>query len=159
METIEQARLYLRENLNTGTTCPCCKQMVKLYKRKITGVTAAGLTILYRNNKRVGFMQYVSVPELLTDKKYTDVTKLYYWDLIEPLRSSREDGSKRVGMWRMTQKGIDFVEGKIAVDKNVFVYNNKVYRRSEEKATIRDCFGLKFNYEELMSDVKEPELF
>lgn len=159
METIEQAKIFLRENLNAGATCPCCKQLVKLYKRKITGATAAGLIILYRNNRRVGFDQYISVPEILTDKKYNDVTKLYHWGLIEPLLARREDGSKRVGMWRMTQKGIAFVEGRISVDKNVFVYNNKVYRKSEEKASIKDCLGDKFSYEDLMSDVKEPELF
>ena len=159
METIAEARLYLRENLNVGATCPCCKQYVKLYKRKITGVTAAGLVILYRRNMRIGWNDYVCIPDLLTEKKYTDVTKLFYWDLIEPLIGKREEGSKRVGYWRLTQKGREFVEGKIAIDKNVFVYNNKVYRRSEEKATIKDCLGLKFDYEELMSDVKEPELF
>jgi hypothetical protein len=41
-------------------------------------------------------------------------------------------------------------EGKVAVPKYVYLYNQLLLRLSEEMTTIREALGEKFKYDELM---------
>lgn len=149
METVEQAKEFLRSNWTKGTDCPCCGQYVKLYKRKLNSGMAYGLIEAYKLSKTDWF----HVNDLL-DRKIAmaqlEVPRLKYWGLVEHKDNNDNPNTKTSGYWRVTQRGRDFVEANISVPKHVYVYNGKDRGFSDERTTINEALGNKFNYDELM---------
>lgn len=157
MTTIEEAKQFLRENWGGKIVlCPCCKQSVKLYERKITSSMAYGLILLYRYFRLSPHNAYVHIENYFKELKIAssirgDMVKLKYWGLIERSFGIRSDGSFRNGYYRITEKGTQFVLGGFQVPRCVKLFNNKFYGFSEEMTTIKEALGDKFNYRELMN--------
>lgn len=154
--TLEEAKQWLRERFSDGAKCPCCDQFVKLYKRKLNSSMAHGLILIYKffeNNDD----EWLHVPSYLSRISSSatvrggDWSKLRYWGLIEGEKGTRDDGSERVGTYRITGRGKQFVLSQIHVPKHVYLYNqNPVSRDDGETITIKEALGEKFNYAELM---------
>ena len=161
--TLQDAATWVQERVRRGAVCPCCDQMAKLYKRKLNSSMAFALVLI-----RQAFLtqtDWLHVPEYLTKvcrnsryAKYSattrggDWSKLVHWKLIVPMNDeTRGDGSTRVGFYKVTDLGIDFVDGRVSVPKHAFLYAQKCIRMSEDKTTISEALGDKFNYGELMS--------
>ena len=158
METLQEAKEYLRENFTEGTGCPCCGQFVKLYKRKIS--STASRMLIKLNSFGVGENDgYHHVGELAKGICPTgsgDFSKLSYWRLVE--EKENIDGDKRnSGIWRITPRGVLFVENKLKIPSHVYIFNRKkmfsVGNRgfSEKTISIVDTLGKKFSYKELMN--------
>lgn len=83
----------------------------------------------------------------------SNVALLRHWGLLEAIPDAvRPDGSGRVGLYRMTQLGFDFVRGQIKIPKYATLYNQELLALSTaELINIRDALGSKFDYDELMS--------
>lgn len=152
METIAEAKEFMREKFTEGVICPCCNQFVKLYKRSLN----SGMAItLYRILlAKEGF---IDVKEYLRINKYKnshDWTLLKFWGLLIP-------GENKVGQtndtWRITPEGHDFILHEKKVPKYIYMYNQKVYKVKDnnEVTTFREALGSKFDYNELMA---APEL-
>jgi len=158
--SLEQAKEDTFNKSVDGTTCPCCQQFVKVYRRKITSSMARALIELNRHGIRIGtHTGWTHMPELLARRKLqrSDEAKLVHWGLMEPFRALRDDGSKRNGMYRITYLGHKFVQGALEVPKYVYIYNHSVQGFSDgtnghpnETVSIQECIGEKFNYRELM---------
>lgn len=159
METIKQAKEFLRANFSKGCKCPACGQRVMLYKRKINSGMALFLIGLYRLDKR----QQDSVPGMISREFFSnkqimkemnintsslDYSVLRHFGLIEPRVS--EDGKKDSGYWKITHLGFMFVKHGKEHPKYVFLFNNKRQGFSEEKTTINQALGDKFDFQELM---------
>jgi len=54
-------------------------------------------------------------------------------------------------MWCITQKGRDFVEGRIQVPKYALIYNSKFLEHEGELVSFKGRLGEGFNYQELMA--------
>lgn len=152
METILEAKRYLRENFGKGCSCPACGQTVKLYKRKLNSGMSIVLYYMYRYGN--GF---VHVKELLREKGLKnnhDWTLLKYWGLIQELDNiPNESGTKSSGHWRITDKGIDFIFRNLSVQKHILIYNNKFQGFSNDNTNFKESLGDDFNFNELMSEV------
>lgn len=104
-----------------------------------------------------GTSNYVKITDVLNGKMEDshvprgtgDFCKLAHWNLIEAQDDERKDGSKRTGMWRVTDWGEMFVHGA-TVSKYVFLIDNKAVGFSTEQVTIQESLGQNFNYSELM---------
>ncbi len=146
--TVAVARNWVLSNDSDGVTCPCCRRYVKIYRRKLYSTMGAVLLHMYqenRNNKGV----FLHIPSLLNGKGVAarggDFSKLRLWDLIEPQQD------KPAGFYRITKKGIEFAECRIAVPDAVYVYKGELLDwASTDLVTIADVLGNKFNYEDLM---------
>lgn len=153
--TLNDARIYLNENISVGTKCPCCEQRVQLYKRKINTVMARTLIRLFTLNREKPTQEYFHVKDIVNGISATgtnDFSKLYYWSLIkEKPKESNNTKNRTSGYWKITEKGIRFVLKNIEVPKYVKIYNTKAYGFSEEKTDIVGALSEKFNYTELMS--------
>jgi hypothetical protein len=79
---------------------------------------------------------------------YTSLTA--YWGLIQEGVELRDDGGRR-GMWRITQKGEDWIKGKITIPKYVRVYNGKCVGFTGEEITVQQALGEGFNLKTLMA--------
>jgi hypothetical protein len=85
-------------------------------------------------------------------RNYTraEYEKLLFWGFT----NRRQDGEKRDGVWyKVTEKGWDFINSKIAVPRTAHVLNGKVLTFSGENITIREAFKTPFDYEQLMAGV------
>jgi len=153
--TVAEARKILREKAREPDGCICCvcKQNVKVYRRKFNRTMAKFLVEMYKvDEEGIGWLHVASSDRILQITRGAgDFAKSRYWDLIE----QRFDlvGGKKVGSgdWRITQKGREFVEGKITIEKYAFVYNKHCLGFSEgEPLSIRQALGEKYDYEEMM---------
>ena len=150
--TLEEAKQFLRDNWEDGVGCPCCKQFVKKYKRKITSAMAYGLIKLVRYNGTTepihieNFFKGMDVPSSIRG----DISKLKYWGFITPVKCKRDDGCSRNGYYFLTEKGQMFVRGGYTVPKYIYLFNNKPYGFSDEMVDVKIALGNKFNYKELM---------
>jgi hypothetical protein len=153
-EKLQEAKDWVQHNLRVGARCPCCGQYCKLYRRKLNSTMCYALLLIYHAS-RAG-SGWIHVPEFMVRTKADstiaggDVQKLRYWGLLERQKDRREDGSDRVGFYRITEVGKKFVEGKLAVPKYVYLYNQLLLRLSEEMVTVQEALGDRFSYDELM---------
>lgn len=143
-----EARSKLRELVDDGHECPCCRQFAKVYRRRIHASMAAGLIAFYRAYD----LAWGYVPDVLpTDRLSADFPKLRYWRLIEEELEERDDGSSRTGRWRVLPYGAAFVAGRVSVPKYARVYDGRCLGLVGDPVTIRDALGKRFDYAELMA--------
>ena len=158
MQTIEQAKRDIRQGWKTpnGAICPCCDQKVKLYERKLMWMMARGLVALYWLDRTSNDGPYHHRNVIMPNDTSGSFAKLEYWRLIDQ-KVNTDTGKRCSGFWRITQKGIDFVENKISVPKYQYTYNMKVFPPElvapgvpVKYIGIREALTERFNYQELM---------
>lgn len=79
------------------------------YRRSISKGMARALKTLYR-------IEVSKINDGTAPNQFADFTKLRYWGLIR---------QNDAGHWRITQNGIDFVDGCLKVAKYAIVVNNE----------------------------------
>jgi hypothetical protein len=155
--TIQEAKAYLRANYSKGVECPCCKQFVKLYKRKLNSGMARTLILIYKESNRQNASGYkerpwIHVKNLLMDLKAQnshDWTLLKHWGLLEDEITDPDRSAN--GYWRITMDGVNFVENRLSVPRVASFYNGKLIGMILNSFTdIVAALGDKFNYEELI---------
>lgn len=156
MTTLKRARRYVRKNIKKGCRCPCCGKYTKEYSRPLNYPMAHVLILMHdyalKNGKRnwLNVENYLKTFPNLYPKLRGDFPKLRYWKLIRMKLGKDSDGNPRQGLYRITKKGADFVEGKISVPKRVFTFDAKVTRFSKtETVTLEEALGIHFNYSDL----------
>ena len=143
-----------------GARCPCCHLLAKVWKRTVTGSMAHALVLVAGETKKGECDPdwWIHIPSLLSRKasgataRGGDYTKLKYWGLLEKLpgKGTREDGSPRKALWRITSRGLRFVMNEITIDKYVFTYDDTIIDRDTRQVGIVDCLGKKFDYQEIL---------
>ena len=137
-----------------GYTCPCCGLFVKRYTRTFNSNMAIALIALYRYSEN----KFVHLEEFLQKHGYQrcgDAAYLVHYGFLEKKLGEREDGSKRNGHYKLTGRGLMFVEGKIKANKNFLIFNNKCEGFKGDMIDIFGALGNKFNYNQLMG-INEP---
>lgn len=136
-----------------GANCPCCDRFGKVYSRSINRSIAQSLKWMYLFSKEHGAGVWADMREDAPQQsiRANEYTKLLSWNLAEKMPVEPGSSQKNSGMYRITQKGIDFVECRIMVPKNVFIYNNEVLGSSEEMTDFVSCLDEHFDYQELMT--------
>lgn len=143
--TLAQARDWLRERVDEGERCPCCDQLAKVYRRKLTSSIGAVLIAMWRTN----YNGWVYLPAIRSAGQDEVIAR--FWFLIEGDEMRREDGSKRTGWWRLTDLGVGFVHNEVKVPKYARIYNNRLLNLDPaQSVSIVDVLGAKFDYTELM---------
>lgn len=147
--------LFTSSKMKEGCKCPVCNQNVKMYKKKVDSQMAFFLIKLHRLTKKNPFKTFFHVQDDInvTMKVGGAWAKLRYWELIEEQPKDKSDTTKKTsGMWRITDKGMMFVEGNLSIPKYVKLYNQTFYGYDgDERISIEQALKEKFNYRELMS--------
>jgi hypothetical protein len=148
--SLSQARAYVMANLDDGVTCPCCGRYCRKYKRTMYGSQGRELIRLYWLQRKCGdpyryFSRHIAVPWANNG----DLCYLRHWGLLE-LEPNEDPSKKDSGNYRITSAGNAFVEGKLLVPKALFQYNEEVTAWADERTSIREVLGKKFDYDELM---------
>lgn len=149
-DLVSEAQDDLVLHLEEGTVCFCCGQSVKLYPRFLNSTMARGL--MWLTNEYLATNDWVDKARIgpaWIQKCGGEFAKLEWWDLIEP--KPNDDTKKRTsGIWRPTNKGIDFVYNRIYVRSPVLLYNNELFGFGGNKITIVDALTKDFDYNVLM---------
>lgn len=134
-----------------GCRCPVCDQFVKVYRRKISSAMAGGLITAMKRYGSDEHFHVNDIANLMRINVCPDFTKLKHWGLIEQCEHlTGMEGKKNSGVWKLTTKGTDFARGNFRLPKYVFLYDGKTQGKSDETASILECLGDKFDYNELM---------
>lgn len=135
-----------------GGYCPCCDKWGKISPQGFTEVMALGL--LWFAKQPIDETGWINVPKtaprwMLQGKTFTT---MQHWELIEKCPYRNDETKKSDGLWKITQKGLWFVSGTLLIPKKVYIYRNFVEAWSDEMIDFKDCFGKRFDYEQVMSD-------
>lgn len=143
---LEAVIAYLEGRVEKGTICPACDQHVKKYTRPINTGQAKALINWYSKKGR----HWAKISELGNNTSREEA-KLRFWGLVEEKRSPfRRKNGTRSGEWRITERGEDFVLGRITVPKYVELYDGEFLRLTGDEVSIQECLGQAFNYYALM---------
>lgn len=154
METIKQAKQFLKENYKKGCICPACNQNVKLYKRNLSSTMAYCMILFVKHCRKENEYGFINFNKILNDLNITpaqraDWQKLAYFKLIIPETTKR--GDPKNGHYRIHAKGFDFIEKGFKIPKYCNVYNTKIMGYSIEQITIQQALKNKFNFDDLMN--------
>lgn len=151
--SLREAQVLFRGRLDADpqhmTECPCCGRGAKVYRRQINHSMVVALAYLAaRDADAPG--GWVNLP-LDDPTNSRDTTRLALWGLIEEERAVRDDGG-RVGNWRITERGHQFIHGQIVVPKYaVTLFGERIGYDDEQSVMVADCYGEGFDLADLMS--------
>lgn len=110
--------------------CHYCGAKMKEYPFTLRKGIVRALVKWYKKNG----LEYGKKADVkLSRGEYSNWAHLRYWGLIEAL-----PGDGRGGTWRVTQKGLDFITGKISLRKKVWTWRNKIQREEGQLTYIQD---------------------
>jgi len=143
---------FFKEAAEKGGTCPCCHRWGKFNQCKVTPPTLGRVMLWFRKQHLKEPNAWVSIhsfPIWLIGRSMH--ARLKHWGLLEHKPKDPENTKdKTSGLWRITENGLLFAEGKLRVQEAVWVYKDKVLKKSGPKVSIRECVK-GFNYAEMMS--------
>ena len=146
-ETMAKAR-------QKGTTCPCCGQFVKVYRRTINSTMARQLIKAHRAHGD----RWFHTRDVVLEKSAGagDFSKLECWGLIyrQPHVQGLE-GKRTSGMWKITPLGKDFIEGRALVPHYAYIFNGKLLELGGVDIHIQHALGKQFDYREIMGWVPD----
>lgn len=144
--TVHEARRYVYENAGEGTSCPCCGQMVKRYKRKLYGAMIERLARAYN---RFGMAPFHLMRDF-NGEHPGDFAKLRYWGMIEE-QANTNTNKRTSGYWRVLPLGREFLAGRASVFSDADVLLGDLVGLSGTMVTVSDVMGETFNFKELMA--------
>ena len=149
--TLKEVRDWLRREAKVGARCPCCRQYVKVYRRKLNSSMSRALLVMY-HYRGLGWTHADRVVRAASTRMGHDWIGVHYWGFIE----AHPD---RVGHWRITPDGIEFARNRSTVLSHAVVYNQKRLRLEGKPVSIVTTLGKHFDYAELMAErplAREP---
>jgi len=145
MKTILEAKDHLRNNYESGTSCPACGQLVKAYKRKLNANMCRALAIIYARTNESSIYIHVQNEFTTLGLRATamDYTYLEKWKFIEV-------NPDKSGHWRVTDKGRAFVEDTLVVPSYCLVYAGNVYEWSTDTVNMTEALTTRFKLSEVL---------
>lgn len=143
METLQEAREYVSDGLSKGMVCPACDRYSKEYRRTLNRSMAKALKTCWEASGTNSFHG----PSLVAEGRW--LAGLRYWGLIEK--------AKGRGKWRVTPKGVAFLDGEVRVPRWAVVASGQRFLRFDgpEDWSIDDALATGFDYDEVMEEVPQ----
>lgn len=108
--------------------CPLCGQRTAIYARTMRANQVLCLRLLNKNPYKFEGVKANEISD--RTNLISDFSKLRHWGLIEP--------GKDPNTWKITARGIAFLEGKISVVKYVFIFDGKVVEQPEDSTVTQE---------------------
>lgn len=155
--TLAEAKQYIFDNRAAGVECPCCSRLTKVYRRKLSANLAAFLAdVATKYEGSAPEKRWFHINEDFNEFRKGcggDYTYLRFFGLFEQYPKDDFSDKSSTGLWRITDKGLQFVRGEIDVPVAYFVLNNRAIGHTEETTSIEQALGDKFELAELFDDV------
>lgn len=150
-DSLDDAIAYVQAHLDDGVTCPCCQKFARRYRRKFNATMARSLIWLVRSWEDNG-KNWVDVPKTAPRwlVRSNQLPTVRWWDMVE--RPYNTDSTKKhSGLWRPTERGVEFAHKRLRVPEQAVTYNGEVEGLVGDSIWITDALGTKFDYSEIMS--------
>lgn len=152
--TLDGAKRRVREGvLEGGIDCPCCGARCRQYRRHLYSTVAAELIALYKITHVEG-QESAHVSELMRAVPHRggggDMAHARWWGLCSATDTQHVSERPRTGYWKITTKGVLFVQGKIRVPAYAVLYRGGCLGLGGPKVSIKDVLDTQFDYAELM---------
>lgn len=105
---------------NYEEKCECCGHIKVLYQHKLNKPMVSALAQLYKKNKPANLQKELN----LTKNQYNNFQKIQHMGLVEGMGSS--------SMWRITDKGVKFITGRISVCSSGFSFGGETIPHDHE---------------------------
>lgn len=138
--TLEYAQFWLKKNAIKGKPCPACQTMYRESKKRIRRVD-----VLVMARLRKCFPEYAHYKTVAPGLRHTP-GQLKHFGLVECKSSIANSGSTERGWWRLTQRGIDFLDGKVLMCERAVVLADQCLRYEGEYRSVHEIFGEQFSY-------------
>ena len=136
---------------DAGGACPVCDRFGIVYRVGLNATMAKSLIWLSKVQTPDGWVDVpTTAPKFVLRSNQLATTK--HWGLVER-RANDNPKIKHSGMWRITDKGRQFVNNQLRVSKKVYIYNDVVEAWSPEDVSIEECFAEHFDYRDAMRQV------
>lgn len=87
----------------------------------------------------------------MSHAEYNSLHQLAYWNLAQPV------STKRTGTWRITDEGLDFIQGKMPILKTAWTLNREILKHEGPEIYAEDVIqGYKF-FSEIVAERRAPE--
>ncbi len=151
-DSLPEARRYTEREAygKKGTTCPCCGNNVKSYKRKFHHDMARFMVLLVWTFERIG--NWVEAKPF--NFRGGDYAKVLHWGLATHKPNTTDPTKKESDLWRPTELGIKFAHKLESVPTYVHLnWNGKLEGTSGPQLFVDAALKNKFNYTELISQL------
>jgi hypothetical protein len=119
---------------DSGELCPYCGAKMVEYRHRLNDPLVTSLARL-----RQAGGGPISLKALgLTRNQWDNFQKLRYFDLV---RQVWVDGSRKRGIWEITNSGRAFLDGRLAVHRSVWTYRGERVRWDGELVTVMAVAG------------------
>ncbi len=127
--------------------CPMCGRYAKVYRRRIYKSVAIALRRLYLIGGAEGYKHIRDFMGKMTSSG--DIAMAAHWGLIVSM--ANEDGKKKhSGLWHLTQKGVEYVNGRMGIKEFALFYDSKLLELQGDNVYFNNAVGLDFDYQEIM---------
>jgi len=155
IDTLKDAQTKVLQNMDTGSSCPCCHQWVRRYRYALNEKNVYFLIqlrrYLHENSKEYVHIDHLAEYACEAMKGGTSFSILAWWGLIEEMPNT-DDHKKTSGFWRPTQKGMDWLDGLVKIPQYVYCYNKTITMALTDKMiSVKEIPWNKFRYDVLMT--------
>jgi hypothetical protein len=156
--TLAEAQAWLRDRLDEGADCPCCKQRARVYERPLTSVAARAVIALWRTcGRQFGHLPTIGREHLADVQGQGGYLNLgQHWGLIESERAIRGPEG-RAGYWRVTPLGEAFVNDRTTVPGRARLYDGRCLALTGDRVCVVDVLGTQFRLADLLGPVALDE--
>jgi len=159
MNEINQELMNKAHNKHEYNQCPTCKQQVRINKDKQTDSSTKNLLNLYYLTKTQPENKWFPSSKFCKGRNGAGrFAALRHHGIIsemKPNQNNTNDGQKRnSGLWTLTDKGIQYCEGKITIPKYILTFNRQFIGTEGDQMHITDFLDETFNYNEIMNKLK-----
>ncbi len=139
--TLAEAKERHKKRIRKGTKCVLCGRYDKVYARTPTSGMVVALSLMHDGFKE----KYVKHSDLRKKLGNTgsDFTLMIFWGLIKRSSKTRD-------YYRVTSRGLLWLQGKIKIARYAYVYHGKLLRLSKRLVTVHEAWGAHFDLKALL---------
>jgi hypothetical protein len=163
-ELINHVLDYLRTplmdaaNSREENDCSLCKQSVHINKDKQTDSSTINLLNLYYLTKTYPTTEYFKSSQFCKGRNGAGrFAALRHHNIIEEAKANNDNTNegqkKNSGMWKLTDKGIQYCEGKVKIPKYILTYNRQFIGTDGELMGVEEFLKEPFHYKETMEKI------
>lgn len=118
-----------------NTKCECCGASLKAYWHTLTPGLVSTLIRMIQAVKTKGVNEIHLQKEVeMTKNQYNNFQKLRFFGLVAKVRN--DDSTHKTGYWLITNRGGEFLRGKISIPRRVKTFRNQVEDHDPETVFI-----------------------
>ena len=116
--------------------CECCGAKMQEYRHVLNKPMVLSLIALFRSKK----LKPGLISKILDHNQLCNFQKLRYWGLVE--KHISRDGSRKGGVWKITNKGFLFLKGELKIPLRVWSFRGEFIRAENDKlVSVKDIHG------------------